>query len=198
VVAVLRWASRQPRSPVRPDRFLDVGAGVGYFSVLAADTADGVQVDSVEPNPETVDLLRFNLWVNHVGATLWPLALTDERRALPLDTIAESNLGDTRGVPLLAEQSYSVVAPAIAADELFQGRAFDVVKIDGPGLGKRRPSRHAANPPRVARNDGYRRMGLHTIVVRDKTLEDLADEGVIVLCDSAGPEGSVNLLLRRR
>ena len=177
------------------------------------------EIDAVEPNPGTVELLRFNLWLNHVDATVWPAALSNERRALPL-SVAENNLGDTRGVSLLPDEAYSLVVPAIDGDELFRGRGFDVVKIDVQGwetevlLGMQRilhespkiaivvefwPSalrQRGLDPQQVL--DGYRRMGLRSIVVREEAVEELTDRGVIAMCDSAGPDGSVNLLLRRR
>ena len=208
------------RRLLRPGaRFLDVGAGVGYFSVLAAKAADRVQVDSVEPNPETTALLRYNLWLNDVGAAVWPLALTDARRAVPL-TVADNNLGDTRGMSLSTEQAYSLIAPGMPADDIFAGRTFDVVKIDVQGwetevlLGMQRIIKES---PAIAiivefwpaalrqRNldpgavlDGYRRMALEVIVMNGASLESRSDENIVILCDSAGPEGSVNLLLRHR
>src|SRR4051794_5764752 len=84
------------RSLIRPGcRFLDVGANVGYFSLLAASAAPDVVIDAVEPHPLTTKALRFNLWTNAVRATVWPLALDTGRRGLSLDT-APTNLGDTR------------------------------------------------------------------------------------------------------
>ena len=56
-------------------RFLDVGANIGYFSLLAARSHTGVTIDAVEPFPSTVDVLRMNLWLNEIEATVWPVAL---------------------------------------------------------------------------------------------------------------------------
>jgi FkbM family methyltransferase len=200
-------------------RFLDVGAGVGYFSVLAANAARGVQVDAVEPNPATTVLLRFNLWLNDVDATVWPIALTDARRAVPL-SLADRNIGDTRGMALSTNESYSLVAPGMPADDIFSGRTFDVVKIDVQGwetevlLGMQRilkesrsiaivvefwPSalRQRDLDPRAVL-DGYHRMSLDVVTLNGDGLEARSDESIVALCDSAGPEGSVNLLLRHR
>src|SRR5579872_3312796 len=76
-------------------RFLDVGANVGYFSVFAAKAAPGVQVDSVEPHPEIVPMLRMNLWANQVQASVWPVALDSKRSVLPIAS-APMNPGDSR------------------------------------------------------------------------------------------------------
>ena len=200
-------------------RFLDVGAGVGYFSVLAAGAALRVQVDAVEPSPDTATLLRFNLWLNSTPATVWPVALTDRRRAVAL-AIAENNIGDTRGVLVNVAANYALVVPGMAADDLFQGRTFDVVKIDVQGwetevlLGMQRIVKESPRiaiivefwPSALCRRDvdpiavlsGYRQMGFDIVVLNGDSLDTLSDEAVVALCNSAGPEGSVNLLLRRR
>jgi FkbM family methyltransferase len=208
------------RRLLRPgSRFLDVGAGVGYFSVLAAKAADRVQVDSVEPNPETTALLRFNLWLNDAEATVWPVALTDARRAVPL-TVADNNIGDTRGISLSTEETYSLIAAGMPADDIFPGKTFDVVKIDVQGwetevlLGMQRIMKESPSIAIVVefwpsalrqRNldpgavlDGYRRMALEVVVLNGDALESRSDKTIVDLCDSAGPEGSLNLLLRRR
>ena len=146
------------RSFVTPGcRFLDIGANVGYFSVLVGSAAPGVTVDSVEPDPGNVRALRFNLWSNRINGTVWPLALDSRDRFLALSG-NEHNFGDLRSgrieantysadSPLLAPQndqqkpavsggsggSGGWVVPAASGDELFAGRGFDLVKIDVQG-----------------------------------------------------------------
>jgi FkbM family methyltransferase len=44
--------------------FLDIGAHVGYYSLLASKTVKTVH--AFEPSPETFKLLEKNLWVNHI------------------------------------------------------------------------------------------------------------------------------------
>ena len=207
------------RRVLRPgSRFLDVGAAVGYFSALAAGAAWGITVDAVEPNPPTVDLLRFNLWINRVDANVWPVALAERRGALPL-CCRQTNLGDTRGLTPHLGASYPVVVPAVPADELFPGRTFDVVKIDVQGwefevlLGMQRILDDSPNIvivlefwPAALRDrgqdpeavlDGYKKLGFDVIVERDGTLGRVGHSEIIALCDSAGPDGQLNLLLRR-
>lgn len=208
------------RRLLRPGaRFLDVGAAVGYFSVLAAGAAWGITVDAVEPNPPTVDLLRFNLWANRVEANIWPVALSERRGALPL-TSCPTNFGDTRGSSPRVGVPYSVVVPAVPADELFKGRTFDVVKIDVQGseldvlLGMQRiihesPSiaivlefwptalRDRREDPEAVL-DRYKKLNLEAITEREGTLGRIGHSEIIALCDSAGPDGAVNLLLRPR
>jgi FkbM family methyltransferase len=199
-------------------RFLDVGAAVGYFSVVAAGTAPNVTVDSIEPNPDALELLRFNLWLNGVDAQVWPVALSSTRTAIPLSGSA-TNLGDARTREAREGSSYSVVVPAVPADELFAGRSFDVVKIDVQGweleviLGMQRIVHDSPDiklvvefwPSTLRERDldpgqtlaAYRRLGFEIVVARDAALERISDAEAIAICDSAGSDGQVNLLLRR-
>jgi len=120
------------RQLIRPGcRFLDIGANIGYFSLLAARCGAG-SVDAVEPHPGLLQLLRFNLWMNRTPACIWPVALDTERRGLPLSS-SRNNLGDTRVEHVQKEASYDLVVPALPGDELFHGRSFDVMKIDVQG-----------------------------------------------------------------
>jgi FkbM family methyltransferase len=205
------------RSLLRPGmRFLDVGANVGYFSLLAADVSPDIEIEAVEPLPVNLAALRFNLWANAVRATVWPLALDATSRALEL-TVSPSNLGDTRS-SAASDPKAPLVVPAIEGDELFAGRTFDVVKIDVQGWelpviqGMRRTLKASGNVAMVvefwphvlrARNvdpigvlEEYRRMGFSRRVSVVDRLEEPDDEELVRLCDTAGPTGQVNLLLR--
>jgi FkbM family methyltransferase len=66
---------------VRPgQRVIEVGANVGYFSLLfASRVAPGGSVTAFEPNPRMVELLRRNLAANGYAAAVrvLPLAVTD-------------------------------------------------------------------------------------------------------------------------
>lgn len=200
-------------------RFLDVGANVGYFSVAAARLAPRVTVDSVEPHPELLPLLRFNLWSNGVHASVWPVALDERTGPMPLSS-SENNAGDSRVSRPGAESRYSIVVPAIKADELFGDRAFDVVKIDVQGwelevlLGMQRILDRSGEiavvvefwPGGLRQRDQdpagvlarYRQMGFDIVVQRNAVLDRLGDSEIVALCDSAGENGQVNLVLRKR
>jgi FkbM family methyltransferase len=206
------------RTLLRPgQRFLDVGANVGYFTVLAARHAPGVQIDAVEPHPVMHQLLTANLWLNQVPARRWPVGLGHERMMLPM-TSAPMNPGDSRVGLRTPDDRYDMVVPVVTADELFAGRSFDVVKIDVQGfepevlLGMRRivhespgivlvieffptPLRDRGLKPEAVL-DQYRAMGFSLAVHDDWGIGKCAVEDVVEYCDSAGPNGQVNLILR--
>jgi FkbM family methyltransferase len=210
------------RSLAKPGcRFLDIGANMGYFSVLVNTAAPGVQVDAVEPDPTNVRVLRFNLWFNKVSGTVWPLALDDSSRALHLSD-NEHNLGDLRtgrvdggGDGVAAKW----VVPAGSGDELFAGRSFDLIKIDTQGwefeilVGidltlRRSPGVRivAEFAPQILKDRGrdplevlarYREFGYAVRTVVHGEPADLANTEIMQVCLSGGREGQVNLLLSR-
>jgi len=206
------------RTLIRPGcRFLDVGANVGYFSVLAHRHAPGVEVDAVEPHPVNYSMLDANLWVNGVPGRRWRVGLGDEHRMLPMSS-PPMNPGDSRVGQHSPDGRYDLVVPVMTADELFSGRSFDVVKVDVQGyepevlLGMQRIVRESPGivlvieffptplrdrglePPEVLAR--YRAMGFSLAVHDDWGLGKCAVEDVVAHCDSAGPNGQVNLVLR--
>ena len=206
------------RTLVRPGcRFLDVGANVGYFSVFAHKLAKGIQVDSVEPHPVIHSLLEANLWANDVPARQWRVALAAERRMLPMSS-APMNPGDSRVGQSSSDGRYDLVVPVLPADQLFAGRSFDVVKIDVQGfepeviLGMEQVVRNSPGIvliiefwPAPLRERGlqphdvlerYRQLGYSMAVHDEWGLGKCAVEDVVEYCDSAGPNGQVNLILR--
>jgi FkbM family methyltransferase len=66
------------------DLFVDVGANIGTYSILAAER--GARVIAVEPNVENVRRLRANLDLNGYEAEVWEIALTDSPSMLHFTT----------------------------------------------------------------------------------------------------------------
>ena len=198
-------------------RFLDVGGNVGYFSIFVHRRVPGSTIHVVEPNPVVLPLLRFNLWLNEVDATVWPLALGAQRGGVGLFS-APANLGDTRTTAVGAAETITTIVPMDRGDHLWPGETFDVVKLDVQGaeldairgmvgtleanpdvvvVAEFWPTalRERGDDP-VATLDAYRELGFHVAVqVADDLLERGADE-IVEICDSGGQHGQVNLVLR--
>lgn len=73
---------------LRPgDLFVDVGANIGSYSVLAAKVS-GSRVAAFEPDDYTIDILRRNIALNHIGdlVTLHQQALSHDEHDLWFST----------------------------------------------------------------------------------------------------------------
>lgn len=216
-----REEGRLLRSLIRPGcRFLDIGANVGYFSMLAHQAAPGVTVDAVEPVPLNLELLRMNLWINAVDATIWPLALTSGERFAAM-SVADSNLGDSRAHTVAVDDDSTIedcIVPGARGDELFAGREFDVVKIDVQGFeidvlrgmsGTLHRSadvvvvsefwaaglRERGRDPLAVLGD-IRALGFRFDVQTGDHLAPMPDHEIIRRCDAMGRDGQVNLIIR--
>lgn len=208
------------RSLIRPGcRFLDIGANVGYFSMLAHASAPGVTVDAVEPVPLNIELLRFNLWINHIRANVWPLALTKGERFVAM-SVAENNFGDSRAHTIDEGDgtTENCIVAAARGDELFEGRAFDVVKIDVQGFeldvlrGMRKTIARSTDVVVVSEFwaaglreqgrdplgvlDDFRQLGLRFDVQVGDHLSTMTDREIVRQCDAMGRDGQVNLVMR--
>ena len=218
---------------VRPgERFLDIGANVGYFSVLVGKAAPGVSVDAVEPDPNNVRALEFNLWVNRVEAHVWPLALDDNDRSLLLSG-HQTNLGDLRcdrvvtssngnaprrrrrramhcghgWYPLPQGTSCSLGARSISSRSTCKGGNFAVLSGLTDVLDRSPGVRIVAEfQPNILRSQhrvpqevlsSYRHRGYRIRSQVGDQLLDQTDEQIVELCDTAGSNGAVNLLLER-
>jgi FkbM family methyltransferase len=123
------------------DVFVDIGANIGYFTLLAAKLV-GPQggVVAVEAHPRMAELLRRNVIANRVGATTWhraawshPELLTFHMRARfaanssagSLDSASLAELGDT--------EELTEVQGTPVDDLLGQMHRIDVIKIDVEG-----------------------------------------------------------------
>jgi FkbM family methyltransferase len=116
--------------------FLDVGANIGYFTLLAARAVGpGGRVFAFEPEPENFRLLQANLALNEVTGQVHAVmaglsdADTDGRLYL-----SEDNLGDHQLHPADTSRGNVPVSLLHGSDYLC-GRAgrFDVVKVDVQG-----------------------------------------------------------------
>lgn len=113
--------------------FVDVGAHVGYFAILAARiVGPSGRVVAVEPDPLNFELLRANIerlglsWVEAVNAAAWRSGGTLEL------TRSGENSGDHRvGFP--ARERERVTVRAVTLDDLVGDAQVDVALLDTQG-----------------------------------------------------------------
>ena len=108
--------------------FVDVGADVGLYRILALET--GAEVIAVEPRTEAVVRLRENLALNGYSATIASVALSDQPGQGSLagqDALRHHLVTERR------EGSNSRTVPIATLDELLGDRYADGVKLDVEG-----------------------------------------------------------------
>jgi FkbM family methyltransferase len=114
-------------------RFLNVGANVGYHSLLGSKLVgpEG-SVVAIEPDPVNFAFLQMNLAI-HDARNVAPLAVAagSQSGQMKLHRSPE-NSGDNRLAPF-PESSSSVTVPVRRLDELLAGQTFDAVLIDTQG-----------------------------------------------------------------
>jgi FkbM family methyltransferase len=108
---------------------VDVGAHVGYFSVLASRiVGESGQVFAVEVEPRNLEFLRANLWRQGCdNVTVLPLAAYDHRGHVRF----VSNPDGLSGSSIDAEEGAAItMVPCARLDELLGDIPVDVIKID--------------------------------------------------------------------
>jgi FkbM family methyltransferase len=108
---------------LRGRSFLDVGANIGTAGVVAVRRFGASGCVAIEPAPENLELLRWNIDLNGMQdvATIVPVALSDHEGRLRLE-LSDSNAGDHR---IRAGRS----DPAREMDER-RGMDVEVVRLD--------------------------------------------------------------------
>lgn len=106
---------------LRPgDVFVDIGANVGYFTLLAARavTAAG-HVIAFEPLPATVSKLRRNIDANALGnVTIVPKVASDEAGHVEIFSGPSTNLGRSSTAPVHDGSSAGRVESVVTADAI--------------------------------------------------------------------------------
>lgn len=118
------------------DTFVDVGANVGYFTVLAAQiVGDSGHIYAFEPNPEAFAMLQKNVRLNGLtNVTLEQKAVSNAPGELEL-YLATENKGDHRIFQARGESRESVTVETVVLDEYFKGRESEInfIKVDTQG-----------------------------------------------------------------
>jgi FkbM family methyltransferase len=111
--------------------FVDVGANVGVYTVLAAGVV-GAQVISIEPVPQTFSKLRANLRANDIVDKVTPHNIGVARQEGTLRFTADQ---DTMNHVIKDEawKGPSIEVPVSTLDAILVGRAPTLIKIDVEG-----------------------------------------------------------------
>jgi len=115
--------------------FVDIGANIGYFSLLAAHLVgkEG-RVFSFEPFQYNVKLLYLNAKINDFGnIEIYPFAVVDQRSLFAYDNMASNGVISEIGQDLHSILSTTLVYSIKLDDVLQDIERLDVIKIDVEG-----------------------------------------------------------------
>ena len=201
--------------------FVDIGAHVGYYTVLAARrVSPGGLVFAFEPSPRNYELLLANVWRNELtNVVCFPWAVSDHMGFLDL-FLDERNTGDNR--LFQGDRGPGVRVRAVALDTLPSIRPpIDVVKIDVQGaeeaviegmkhllsrspnaritleywpFGLRALGRDERRALEYYRSLGYR---LRVQNPEEPGIEEWADDEILAHCSKNDGELHTNLVLTR-
>lgn len=118
---------------LKPDNvFLDIGAHIGYYSLIASKIIKTGKIHAFEPFIDSHELLLENLALNKCkNVTAYLNAVTDKSgmEKLYLD---EGNKGNNSLYP--QKDCDCITVETIRVDDIFRGNKIDFVKIDTQGL----------------------------------------------------------------
>jgi FkbM family methyltransferase len=117
----------------RGGTFVDVGANIGYFSLLASKIVGSTgSVIAVEATPSTAERLRFNMELNKLGnVTIHDCAVAREEGTVRINARNDENSGmnSLRASP--TGKGWDV--PCRRLDDLLAGKRIDLIKMDIEG-----------------------------------------------------------------
>lgn len=121
--------------------FVDIGANVGYFSLMAKAINPNIAVYSFEPNPNNIKKIEENIQLNHYqNITLSSSCVSDSAGTVSFSVppIHESGWGRITNDHLPLDNFTHISTQAITLDQLmsenyFQHHTPDLIKIDVEG-----------------------------------------------------------------
>lgn len=123
-------------------KVLDVGANLGYYSVISALREPGACFHSIEPDSENFSLLQLNIIENKIdNVTPHHVAIGHDRGFLSMhrspdnfgDHRSSAPIGETKSFTLAGAPSYCIEAEHYFRNLIKFGGVFDLVKIDTQG-----------------------------------------------------------------
>ncbi|WP_440676615.1 FkbM family methyltransferase [Candidatus Pelagibacter sp. HIMB1593] len=112
------------------DLFVDIGANIGAYTILAA--SKNSKVIAVEPIPSSYEILKKNILLNDFSNTvdIYNVAISDKDESLKF-----SNNLDALNHVLVNGEKYSDIIniPAVKLDQILNGRIPKFIKIDVEG-----------------------------------------------------------------
>ncbi len=114
------------------DVFLDLGANIGYFSLLAASIVQATgKVISFEPNIQNLQLLYASILENRLeNIIVYPFAASDSTRIMKLTSFGSNGFLET---PQSSSTNAQFLQSVIVDEWLQNEERFDVVKMDIEG-----------------------------------------------------------------
>ncbi len=124
------------REHLRPGMtFLDVGANVGFFSLMAASiVGDKGTVIAVEPSPSNVRLLEISRVLNAFENLEIHAVAADEKMRLLSYSTAFSNGPTNEPADDVERLMLSHMVPSMKIDQIIGKRRVDICKIDVEGF----------------------------------------------------------------
>lgn len=124
--------------PLRDDAVvLDVGANLGWYSLLLARRCPRARIHAFEPEPRNLALLRANLQQNGItNVTVHAVAVAERSGAMKFFPYPDKNMGRHSLVPMDGLQPIDVQVVSLddfLRAERIDARAVEFVKIDVEG-----------------------------------------------------------------
>lgn len=120
-------------------QFVDIGANIGYYSILAATIAKTGHITSFEPEPNNFEILKKNVVLNNLeNVNLHQLAVTNKNEDILLYLNTIGNAGDHRvfsnNLSGENENRRQIKITSITLDEFLADRSLpDIIKMDIQG-----------------------------------------------------------------